>query len=84
MDILVGLAFGALGGGFLGLKGYLESNKEEKGVEFDYYKFIKSLLLAAIAGAGFGVFAGTAEIAFIAGFVGKSAQEVASSYGIKV
>jgi hypothetical protein len=79
MDILVGLAFGAFGGAMLGLKGYLEARKDD-GSPFDSVKFGSSLVLAAIAGAAMGVFADTPEIAFIAGFVGKSVQELGSSY----
>lgn len=82
MDIVVGLAFGALGGGFLGVKGYLEARKEED-EPFDYGKFCSSLVLAAIAGAAVGIFANTAEIAFIAGFLGKSVQELGSAYAKK-
>ena len=78
MDFLVGMAYGALGGAILGLKGYIEVAHE--GMAFDWMIFGKSMVLPIIVGAFAGIYMTTPADALFAGFLGKMVQEIANTY----
>jgi hypothetical protein len=74
--LVLTLLAGAAGGAVLGVKGYLEVSKKE---DFDAKLFLKSLILPVFLGLSAGLLAVDPKDAFIAGFVGKSVQEVYSA-----
>ena len=70
---VIPVIFGGVGGVVLGLLTYIE--KRAEGEDFEFWKFVKSLIPAVLVGFASGVFAPNYQTAFAAGLIGKKLWE---------